>query len=315
MNANSGRIAPLPAAVLIALFLVSPALRAADTGEIPPWSLALEQRLQPWCPADCATVVPFTATYTSKDRTLVFVGAHHVFTAANSTTRAIDAGFAASSPAILIAEGFPTAMGESPAPLVKHAGRRGTAEEDRFTRSEMMYALSLVIGRGIPFIGGEPTFEEQRRALEARGFSQADIAFAYLLGMLSQSVRSGDLAGAGDLRLAESYAQAAQGLADQYQLRAPSVADFSARYRVMFGVEAAEDAHFVSRSDPGTDSPVARLNRARMVIRDEHLLKTIESEMDSKRRVLIVFGGSHWTTLSKALQKRYGKPEITPFLD
>jgi len=29
-----------------------------------------------------------------------------------------------------------------------------------------------------------------------------------------------------------------------------------------------------------------------------------------KKRVLVVYGGSHWTTLSGALQKRLGKPTI-----
>ena len=133
--------------------------------------------------------------------------------------------------------------------------------------------------------------------------------------MLTQSVRSGDLAGSSDPRLADAYAQAAKGLDDQYRLQAPSLADFSTRYRAMFRVELAQDARFVSRSDPGPDSPVARLKRANMVIRDEHLIRTIESEMDSKGRVLVVFGGSHWTTLSQALQRRYGRPQITPFLN
>lgn len=31
--------------------------------------------------------------------------------------------------------------------------------------------------------------------------------------------------------------------------------------------------------------------------------------------VLVVYGGSHWTTLSQALEKRMGKPRITPFLE
>src|SRR5271170_5584080 len=47
---------------------------------IPPWTLALEKRLQPWCPAGCVDEIPFTATYGKNGNSLVFVGVHHVFT-------------------------------------------------------------------------------------------------------------------------------------------------------------------------------------------------------------------------------------------
>jgi hypothetical protein len=290
-------------------------LAANSDDEIPPWSLALEQRLQPWCPRGCASGVPFTAVYKSGDRILVFVGVHHVFTPRNSTIRAVDSGFAATSAAILIAEGFPTAMGESPAPLVKHASKRGTAEEDQFTKSEGMYAISRAITDGIPFLGGEPTRTEQVQALERRGFTPTDIAFAYLVGGLSQSLRSGDLASSSDPKLAESFAQWSRAFSDQYQLPPLSLEDFKTRYQAVFGVELTRDADPAKRSEPGSTSAVSLLNQTDMVTRDEHLLATIEKELDSKKRVLVVYGGSHWTTLSQALQRRLGKPKITPFVE
>jgi hypothetical protein len=82
----------------------------------------------------------------------------------------------------------------------------------------------------------------------------------------------------------------------------------------MFGVDVRHDASLAGRSEAGTNSPVALLNQADMIIRDEHLLATIENELAMKKRVLVVYGGSHWTTLSRALQKRLGKPKIHPFL-
>jgi hypothetical protein len=302
------------AAASASLTLAQGLLAADSDDEIPPWSLALEQRLQSWCPGGCASGVPFTAVYKSGDRILVFVGVHHVFTPRNSTIRAVDSGFA-TSPAILIAEGFPTAMAESPAPLVKHASKRGTAEEDQFTKSEGMYAISRAITDGIPFLGGEPTRAEQVQALERRGFAPTDIAFAYLVGGLSQSVRSGDLASPSDPKLAESFAQWSRAFADQYQLPPLSLADFKTRYQAVFGVELTHDAESAKRSEPGTTTAVALLNQADMMTRDEHLLATIENELASKKRVLVVYGGSHWTTLSQALQRRLGKPKITPFVE
>jgi hypothetical protein len=42
-----------------------------------PSSLELERRTQPWCPGDCAVLVPFVASYRNGTERLVFVGARH----------------------------------------------------------------------------------------------------------------------------------------------------------------------------------------------------------------------------------------------
>ncbi len=285
----------------------------SEKDTIPPWTLALEQRRQPWCPAGCVSEVPFKATYRKGGHILVFVGTHHVFTPRNSTLRAVSSGFAEASPAIVLVEGFPTAMRENPPPLVEEAQRYGTPDADDFAGGEDMYAASLALSRGIPFVGGEPTREEQVRALERRGYSPADIAFAYLVGGLSQSLRSGDIADTQDPKLADAFAKWARGFADQYKLEPMALEDFSVRYRSMFGVDLTHDAELARRSEPGTTSAVALLDQTDMVIRDEHLLDTIEKELALKKRVLVVYGGGHWTTLSQALQKKLGKPAITPF--
>jgi hypothetical protein len=94
-------------------------------------------------------------------------------------------------------------------------------------------------------------------------------------------------------------------------LKPLSLEEFSARYQLMFGVAVSEDSELAERASPGTDSAVALLIQADMNVRDKHLLATIEKELTSKKRVLAVYGESHWTTLSRALQKRLGKPTIT----
>jgi len=284
-----------------------------DQHEIPPWTLELEQRLQPWCPADCVTIIPFTATYRKSGHVLVFVGAHHLFTPQNSTLRAVDSGFAAAAPAIVILEGFPTAMGENPPPLVEEARRRGTPETDDYAKGEAMYAASLALARGIPFIGGEPTREEQTQTLIHESFSPGDLFFVQLLGDLSQAFRAGDFASGSDPKLRKVYKFWSEATARDFKLAPMSFEDFSARYRVVYGVDITRDTNLVQHAEASTSNPTAPLMRATGVIRDEHLLATIENELALKKRVLVVYGGSHWTTLSRALQKRLGKPTIAPF--
>jgi hypothetical protein len=135
-------------------------------------SLELERRTEPWCPGDCAVAVPFVASYRKGTERLIFVGAHHAFQPNDPTMRAVEAGFDQFQPEVVILEGFPTAWGENPPPLVADAHRYGTAGADEFARSEGIYAASIALERAVPFIGGEPTREEQNQVLKAKGFTE-----------------------------------------------------------------------------------------------------------------------------------------------
>jgi hypothetical protein len=282
----------------------------AQSDEIPPFTPALEQQMQPWCPEDCKEGIPFTASYRTADYILVFVGAHHVFTPKNSTLRAVDSGFAQASPAIVIVEGFPTAMGESPPALVKEVKRRGTPDATQFTNNEAIYAASLALGHGIPFLGGEPTRSEVVEALVRKGFARTDIFFAFALRGLVQSLNAGEITDVRDPRLRAVFERESQATAHEFGLDAMSFNDFSRQYRAMFGMRIGNETQLAARAEPGIRSPVARLLQSDMVTRDEHLWATIKNQMELKKRVLIVYGGSHWTTLSGALNKKLGKPKI-----
>lgn len=304
-----------PLLVVVTLFALTPGALAADQESIPPWSLALEQKLQPGCSKGCVRAMPFTAVYRKNDRVLVFVAARHEFTPENSTLRAVDAGFAAASPAIVILEGFPTAMGENPPPVIETVRMRDTPQATDFSKGEAGHAALIALARGIPFIGGEPTRAEQVKKLESKGYSPADIAFAYLVGGLAQSLRSKDIVDTNDPKLTESFTRWARAFSDQFKLEPLSFDEFSRRYRTMFGVDITSDTQLLTRSDPATTSPLGLQNQMDMITRDEHLLSTIEQQLASKQRVLVIYGTSHWTTLSQALEKKLGKPKTTLFPD
>jgi len=286
-----------------------------QSDEIPPFTPTLEQRLQPWCPEDCKEGIPFTASYRTAQYVLVFVGARHVFTPKNSTLRAVDSAFVEASPAIVIVEGFPTAMGESPPPLVKEVKRRGTPDATQFTDNEAIYAASLALSHGIPFLGGEPTRAEDVEALVRKGFARTDISFAFALRGLVQSLNAGEITNVRDSRLPAVFERASQATAHEFGLNALSFDDFSRGYRALFRVDIESETDLSARAEPGTGSPVARLLQSDMVARDEHLWATIQRQLDLKKRVLVVYGGSHWTTLSGVLERKLGKPRITRFIN
>jgi hypothetical protein len=283
-------------------------------------SLELERRTEPWCPSDCAVAVPFVASYRKGTERLVFVGAHHAFQPNSPTMRAVKAGFDQFQPEVVILEGFPTAMGENPPPLVADAHRYGTADADEFARSEGIYAASIALVRAIPFIGGEPTREEQNQVLKAKGFADADLAFSGLLGAYSQALRSGDMPDTSAESLAKIYPRLAQNIKAPpnrggLNLDAPTLEDFRERYKGMYGVDIVADDKFPLRIDVVNDNTRnGQQTKVNMMTRDRHLLGLIEQQLAERHAVLVVYGGSHWATLSAALQERLGKPKVKPYL-
>jgi hypothetical protein len=284
-----------------------------------PSSLELERKTEPWCPGDCAVAVPFVASYRKGAQRLVFVGAHHAFRSNAPTMRAVDEGFAEMEPNVVILEGFPTAMGENPPPLMEEAHRYGTPDADEYARGEAMYAASIALKRGIRFLGGEPTREEQIHVLKEKGFTDADIAFSALLGEFSQALRSGNITDKSAGSLAKVYPQSAQALRlpldrGGWNLDAPSVDEFRQRYKDMYGVDIVGDAKFPLRTDVGDATRHGQQSRVDMMTRDRHLLGLIEQKLAERHSVLVVYGASHWATMSAALEKQLGKPEVRPFL-
>jgi hypothetical protein len=314
-----------PLSSLVVGMLIQTSINAATPFTLPsedrilPSSMELERRTQPWCPGDCAVDVPFVAKYQKGAECLVFVGARHAFNPNSPTMRAVTAGFAKIQPKVVIVEGFPTAMGQNPPPLVAGAHRYGAPDADEYARGEAMYAASIALMQGVPFVGGEPTREEQTQVLKAKGFTDADIAFSALLGEFSQALRSGDIRDTSAGSLAKIYPQLAQNVRlptdhGGWNLDAPSLDEFRQRYRDMYGVDIVGDAKFPLRIDVGDTTRHGQQAKVDMMTRDRHLLGLIEEQLTDRHSVLVVYGGSHWSTLSAALEERLGKPEVSPFL-
>jgi hypothetical protein len=298
----------------------APPFTLPNEDRIQPASLELEQRLEPWCPGDCAVGIPFVASYRKGTERLVFVGVHHAFEPNSPTMRAVQAGFDQFQPSVVILEGFPTAMGESPAPLVAQARLYGSANADEFLRSEGAYAGSLAVKRGVPFLGGEPTREEENEVLKAKGFTDTDLAFNALLGAYSQALRSGDMPDTSFGSFVKSYPLLAQQVKAPprlggWGLDAPSFEEFRERYKTTYGTDIVGDDQFPLRIDVVNDNTRnGQQAKADMMTRDRHLLGLIEQQLAARHSVLVVYGGSHWATLSAALEQRLGKPEVKPFL-
>jgi hypothetical protein len=95
---------------------------------------------------------------------------------------------------------------------------------------------------------------------------------------------------------------------------APSLEDFRQHYRQLYAVDIVGDEQFPLRIDVGDTTRHGEQNRIGMMTRGRHLLGLIEQQLTDRHSVLVVYGASHWSTLSAALEKRLGKPRVRPYI-
>jgi len=225
--------------------------------------------------------------------------------------RAIREAFEEVRPAAVIVEGFPTEMGENPSVITEIVVTGDTPDADPYARGEAAYAARLAMGAGVPFLGGEPTEADQTRALIAQGFDARDIFFTDLLKVLPQSIRGGEISGPDDPRFDAVFGRWTVSLAIERD-DAPEITldEFERWYLAQFGLDYRVDARFVDRANPGAETLVGRILRAQSLIRDRHLYGTIMDALKRRGRVLVVYGGSHRTSLAQALTASLGPPEL-----
>jgi hypothetical protein len=214
---------------------------------------------------------------------------------------------------MLIAEGFPTDKGPSPADVSEDA-RRG---ESAWARAEGGFAIRLALAAGIPFFGGEPTRRQMYDALLQQGYSQEDLFGGLVLDATVQSLMANQLQSAGDERFSDLFAAVQRLIRQEQSLDLPpdyGMDDFYAWYADAFGVAFREDQSILARTAPNPATRIGRMHIASNRIRDVHLLSTIRTRLEEHRRVLVVYGGGHLTALSPALADMLGPPTGTCLL-
>lgn len=299
------------------LLLLAGALLAGCAGTAPRPSL-----VQPYSAHLAAVVEPAEYPYVAEHRRgglrLAFVAAAHSSTPGSATHLQVRRAFDRVRPAAVIIEGVPSSWGENPEAIVELARMTDDPMAEPYARGEAGYAASLALEAGVPFIGGEPSERDQTAALIAQGFSPLDVFYTDILKLLPQSLRGGEITALGDASFGRAFARWATSLALERE-DAPDVDldGFARWYQIEYGVDYRTDAEFDRRADPGADTIVGRILRAQGLIRDRHLLELILRTVRQRERVLVVYGGTHRTTLARALSRELGPAVVwadTPVL-
>lgn len=269
---------------------------------VPEFSLALQARLP--------RHFPFLAVFKRGDRTLGFVAAEHSINGGDPTFALVRNAFDAVQPRAVIIEGLKTALGEWPRPIVERA-RRLKASSDPYADGEPLYTAHMAMDRDIPLWGGEPSDQDIYAALLAAGSDPQDAFYAFLFGPLAQSVREGDISGPDDPRFDPRFEWWAKWIARNLT-PAPdaSALAFRAWYRARTGLDLNADPNWLANDDPDHAGPIQRELKQHTRIRDQHLLNLIRSRLETHRRLLVVYGGSHFATMWSPLVRQLGPPRL-----
>ena len=248
----------------------------AERVDIPPYTPGLAAKLE-------VHPFPLIATYRRGNLQLVFAAGGHVFTDRSRRIATITKAFNTLKPAIVILEGFPTAMGENPPPLVAEAKMHAKANRDAYAAGEAMFSAALAFNNKTPFIGGEPTTVQQKQALIRAGYLPKDILFTFVLLDISQALRAGHVARVDTPEFQNFFDSTSRSNARALGVVPISLSEFSLRYRAIFNADFRRDTQITKRVDPGTSTLVGKLFQIDMIVRDKHIFATIMDELAAKK--------------------------------
>lgn len=275
------------------------------------------------CVIDPALVMPWGEYHTANEqpapnvfvyegcgKRLVHVAAGHTNDPASETFAQVRAALKRWPPGMLVAEGFPEAMGVSPAGLLEYAGQMKGGPGD----SEGFEAIRIISAAGGAFTGGEPDERTVLAGLEAQGRSASDLFAFYVIRQIDQWKREQRITDHRDARLDGLIAQLAGMTARDLGIPVEKLAGIATRDGVAAWYERANGLPFDSGYRPEDSHPSGpENNRATNAlsdtisdIRDRHITGVISRALESYDTVAVVYGSSHHTIQAPALTAAFG---------
>jgi hypothetical protein len=246
---------------------------------------------------------PLGAVFKQGPKTLVFVGDHHV--TPEATYKVVEAAFDKFAPEIAVVEGLEFSQGENPQKyLAKFLSK---SKEDVWKDPSLEPGTELLsMARHVPFIGGEPTIEEQMASpfLRAKGFSPEDIRNVQILQRLPYRRDQLKMTDVDDFF---RYAM------DLYRVGGPEPA-FKESFHTWYKKRAGKDFDYrtVSKDESAVncapdDTVLQAIACAYNINRDRFLVAHVETLLKRYDRVLVVYGTGHFVQEYPAFKKAFAQ--------
>lgn len=249
---------------------------------------------------------PFAVYYKNQERELCYIGADHSADIDSKTFKLIQTTIEEFKPDLLILEGFEIKKGFSPAALISYIHKSCvTPSSQEFRCGEPLYAAYLAHNKNIPFIGAELDDEQIFLDLQSQGYEKNDVFGFYFTRQIPQYFNEKQIADANELP--QKFDEL---------LKCTSVHGINltyASYQDWLNQKMGRPVNISELMDTNLVAPIPNGNNLQQIsskinlLRDQHILKVIFDSFSSFKRVLVIYGASHFLTQRDVFVQYFGK--------
>ncbi len=244
---------------------------------------------------------PFVEQYKKENFELYFLSAHHEVSEDSQTFKLIKSLFKNKRFEVVILEGFQKSKGISPPDMIKYSKEKGVSEDS--------YAIRLATDVNIPFTGGEPLETEVAQSVLKAGYSPQDLLGFYFVRQIPSFKREG--------RFKKETVEQAYGKFMPWQKTSAGFKDFQfffddfkAWYKKINKKEFSLDTFDTEEPAPH-ENGIFLTQRISSVVdrtRNVYVVKTIADQLNTYKKVLVIYGSSHLESLRPVLVQMLGQP-------
>ena len=233
---------------------------------------------------------------------MLYIAANHTTDPQSETYGYINRAFGQYHPDFVIIEGM--AGKESPTKLMAYISNLPP-----YACPENLYAVHLAIKNRVPFMGAEPTEDAVLNAFLATKYTKKDLDFLYCVQQIGHYYRSGQQTGRPFKSLNDLPAVFALCVQD-LKKAGLSLTGFKQWYEqachMKLSYHKLMDPNHCAPLHNGT--PLQQLASTVNVIRDQYILSVILKAVKTYKKVLVIYGHSHFVTQKDVLCTHFGKP-------
>lgn len=246
---------------------------------------------------------PYAALFETHDSQILYIAADHTIDQKSETFSLINKAFREYHPDFVIIEGLEENRGESPKKIIDYIDHSCLPGS---TCSEGLWAAHLATKNKLKFIGGEASDQEIYKALTALNYTKTDFVFFYFVQQLPHYFRQGKFKSENDLsKLLALWLQ-------EWNATKLTYLDFKNWYEKEMNLKVS----YKDLIDSNTTAPIKngtslhQLSSKISVIRDKHIISVILKSLTTHKKILIVYGHSHFPTQKDVLAQYLGQPKF-----
>ena len=252
---------------------------------------------------------PYVYTKKKDGKEIRYIAVNHTKNHKSKTFKLIKRVIKDFKPHVVIIEDIPSSLGYSEFEIVEQAQ---SCKHKRGKCSEAFYAAKFASKKGIQFQGGEPDTPAQIDHIAKNGFSSRDANFFFIARDLYSHKRDGEIKKS-DLK---AFFESEIARYDDPSKVQNNYESFKSWYEEATGNSFSfEDLKNDDYAPLRNGNKLNKISALADEVREKNILKTIEDNLNQKRKVLVIYGSSHLYKHQAVLDDAFRKEKINRNVD